>query len=271
VRRRGAPDSEKKKAGSREGDAGLEALLLQIALRCYADAADPARRWLMPSRVIREGLLDSQRYWGVTVEARQLFVHLMLLADDFGLVSLAPVFVRRRCFEDAPTPAKVDKLIEQLHDADLLRLYTVGDGISASRYGFIPRFGQRLRMMRCKHPMPPDALFYDDAEAKTKFTQNKHLFEKLPAGRRQVADNLRPEVDLESETKRNEVESKTAKTAKTANQPHKSIAAQQENRTKDLKAWAAEQGIVQRTGETPETFQKRATHAYVQAQQVKHQ
>jgi len=210
----------------------------------------------MPSRVIREGLLDSQRYWGVTVEARQLFVHLMLLADDFGLVSLAPVFIRRRCFDDAPSQAKVDKLVEQLVDADLIRIYDYGEGPTACRYGFLPRFGQRLRMMRCKHPMPPQALFEDDFGAKTKFSQNKHLFEKLSASRRRPADNLRPEVDLEVETKRNEVESKTAKTA---NQPHKSIAAQQENRTKDLTAWAAEHGIQQQPNETAEQFTKRAS------------
>src|SRR5437667_3760230 len=205
----------------------------------------------MPGGAPREGLLDSQRYWGVTVEARQLFVHLMLLADDFGLVSLAPVFIRRRCFDDAPSQAKVDKLVEQLVDADLIRIYDYGEGPTACRYGFLPRFGQRLRMMRCKHPMPPQALFEDDFDAKTKFSQNKHLFEKLSASRRRPADNLRPEVDLEVETKRNEVESKTAKTA---DQPHKSIAAQQENRTKDLTAWAAEHGIQQQPNETAEQF-----------------
>src|ERR1700694_4308966 len=115
----------------------------------------------MPSRVIREGLLDSQRYWNVTVEARQLFVHLMLLADDFGLVSLAPVFIRRRAFDDAPSQAKVDKLLEQLHDVDLIRIYE----FEGARFGFIPRFGQVLRIDKAKCPMPPPELFKDDRKA----------------------------------------------------------------------------------------------------------
>jgi hypothetical protein len=73
----------------------------------------------MPNRLIREALLDSGRYWSVTIEARQLFWHLMLLADDFGCVSLAPVFIRRRCFDDSPCTEKVNVLLGQLADADL--------------------------------------------------------------------------------------------------------------------------------------------------------
>jgi hypothetical protein len=156
----------------------------------------------MPSRIIREGLLDSQRYWNVTVEARQLFIHLMLLADDFGLVSLAPVFVRRRCFDDAPSQAKIDKLLEQLQDADLLRVYEAG----RARYGFIPRFGQRLRLMRCKHPAPPESLYSDDRDAREKFSKNRAEFVKMPVGRLPPVGHMPRERPPEVEGKRREVE-----------------------------------------------------------------
>jgi hypothetical protein len=74
----------------------------------------------MPNRVIREGILDSPRYWSVSTEERQLFVHLMLLADDFGLVSWprsgAPALL-------SPTrpPQRIDAMIAHLATADLLR------------------------------------------------------------------------------------------------------------------------------------------------------
>jgi hypothetical protein len=129
----------------------------------------------MPSRVIREGLLDSQRYWSVAIEARQLFWHLMLVADDFGLMSLAPIFIRRRCFVDAPSDEKLDKLIAELHDADLLRVYEV----EAARYGFIPRFQQTLRTDKAKCPMPPAQLFQDDRRAVEKFQRNKEIFKQM--------------------------------------------------------------------------------------------
>jgi hypothetical protein len=121
----------------------------------------------------------------------------MLLADDFGLVSLAPVFIRRRCFDDAPAQTKIDKLLDQLHDADLVRLYEAG----GARYGFIPRFGQRLRLMRCKHPAPPESLYADDNDARAKFSQNSDVFAKMPAGR--LPNDGHASVNRHAEVKRN--------------------------------------------------------------------
>jgi len=127
----------------------------------------------MPNRIIREGLLDSQRYWSVSNEARLLFVHLMLLADDFGLVSLAPVFVRRRCFDDAPPAARIDKMIEQLHDVDLIRVYQTPRG----NFAFIPRFRQRLQRHTLQYPKPPRELYSDDVAAAKIFSNIKDLDE----------------------------------------------------------------------------------------------
>jgi hypothetical protein len=124
---------------------------------------------LMPTRMIREGLLDSEKYWSVTIEARQLFWHLLLLADDLGCVSLAPAFVRRRCFDDGPAQDKIDRLVQQLMDADLIRIYEH----SGARYGFIPRFGQRLKLMRLKHPEPLPEILEGDEDAKRKFREIK--------------------------------------------------------------------------------------------------
>ena len=154
----------------------------------------------MPTRLVREGLLDSQRYWSVTIEARQLFWHLMLLADDLGCVSLAPAFVRRRCFDDGPMPDRVNLLLVQLSDADLIRIYDVGD----ARYGFIPRFAQRLKRMTLKHPRPPAAILEGDEDAKEKFQK---IIDKTknpaPDGRPKAALGRREvEVEVEVEVKR---------------------------------------------------------------------
>jgi hypothetical protein len=77
----------------------------------------------MPSRLIRESLLDSERYWSVTIEARQMYLHMLLLADDFGCISVSPTFLRRRCFNDSPSHERIAKLLNELNDADLIRLY----------------------------------------------------------------------------------------------------------------------------------------------------
>ena len=123
----------------------------------------------MPNRVIRESLLDSERYWSVPIEARELYRHLQLLADDLGCLSLAPVFIRRRCFNNAPPQTTINSLLQLLADAELLHIYEV----NGARYGYIPRFNQRLRRMWLRHPKPPIEFYKNDAEALEKFSKIK--------------------------------------------------------------------------------------------------
>jgi hypothetical protein len=119
----------------------------------------------MPNRLIREGLLDSDRYWSVGIEARQLFVHMLLLADDLGCIGVSPTFLRRRCFNTNPTTEMISKLLNELQDADLLRLYEH----DRACYAFIPRFRQRLQRNTLKHPRPPETLLEHDSDAKEQF------------------------------------------------------------------------------------------------------
>jgi hypothetical protein len=119
----------------------------------------------MPNRVIREGLLDSERYLGLPVEHQQFFVNLLLLADDLGCVSLGPLFLRRRCTLGDMSPERFSNLLEALQNADLVRIYEV----DSTRYGFIPRFRQRLQRLTPKNPIPPSELYADDPDAADKF------------------------------------------------------------------------------------------------------
>ena len=115
----------------------------------------------MPNRVIRETLLDSERYWGVSQDARQFFFHLMLLADDLGVISLAPVMLRRRCFETPPTDKRLDKLIGELVDVDLIRRFPSASDPDVW-FALIPRFRQRLQITKPKFELPPENLIQDD-------------------------------------------------------------------------------------------------------------
>lgn len=147
--------------------------------------------------MIRGDLLDSERYWAVTIEAQRLFFHILLSADDFGLISLAPVFIGRRCFSERPPERRLAMLIAQLVDQDLIRRYEV-DG---APYAFIPRFGQRLRQNRMKNPAPPVDIFSDDIEAKKKFN-DFILNDKNPSA---LVRSSRPEEEAEEKRRRREV------------------------------------------------------------------
>jgi len=109
----------------------------------------------MPNRIIREGVLDSERYHQLVLEARLLFFELLLSADDYGLLHLAPAWLCRRSpLAQSVKPEHLLKLIADLCDSDLLRIYAV-DGV---RYGYIPRFGNLPRALKPRFPIPPDSL-----------------------------------------------------------------------------------------------------------------
>ena len=115
----------------------------------------------MPNRLIREGLLESEAVLSVPVEARWLFVTIMLSADDVGLFEATEFRLGRKADVSRDS---VGRLLMMLADVDLIRLYEV-DG---KRYGFIPRFKQRVQIKTTRHPLPPRALMADDQDAASK-------------------------------------------------------------------------------------------------------
>lgn len=106
----------------------------------------------MPDRLIRDEILTSERYCSVTRDAKLLFFHLMLSADNYGNFSGKNFTIRVRCFPGEQIhPDHVDKWLGELHDQDLIRFYEVAE----SRYLHIPRFRQRLRETMPKYPLSP--------------------------------------------------------------------------------------------------------------------
>ena len=147
----------------------------------------------MPTRMIREGLLDSERYAQLSDQGKLFFHHLLLLADDFGCLSLSPAYLRRRCFYDGPSNERIAKLICELVDVDMLRTYEVDRRALA----FIPKFGQRMRVDKPKYPFPPVSLYSDDLEALNKFNNMiAKMSDKCPTDAGQMPDKCPPEEKL---------------------------------------------------------------------------
>lgn len=119
----------------------------------------------MADRLIRDELLTSERYCTVSRDARLLFVHLMLVADDFGNFSGKNFTVRASCFPgEQIDPEALENWLSELVEKDLTRFYE----ISGERYINIPRFRQRLRAMRPKFPLPPWASSEDQQALKVR-------------------------------------------------------------------------------------------------------
>lgn len=52
----------------------------------------------MPSRILREGITDSEAINSLTAEQERLFIRLVVAVDDFGRLDARPAVVRARCF-----------------------------------------------------------------------------------------------------------------------------------------------------------------------------
>jgi hypothetical protein len=103
----------------------------------------------MPDRVIRDELLTSERYWSVSIQAQQCYVHLMLCVDDAARFSGKNFTLRAACYPGQPIDAAwLERMLTELADADLVRCYV-----------FVPRFRNRRRYMaRSKYPEPPNEI-----------------------------------------------------------------------------------------------------------------
>ncbi len=120
----------------------------------------------------------------------------MLSADDVGLFEATEFKLARRADVNRDMASK---LMQMLADADLIRLYEVG----GKRYGFIPKFRQRLQIKTTKHPLPPGALFLDDQDALNKInnlTTKTTVVQQMESGC--AGDGQPSESESESEVKK---------------------------------------------------------------------
>jgi hypothetical protein len=123
----------------------------------------------MPDRIIRDELLTSERYWNVSDEAKLLYIHLLISADDTARYTGKNFSLRTRCFPSrAMESTRMETLLSELVDQDLIRLYEV----DKERFVFIPRFKQRLRFVNSKYPEPPNQI-NDLVIEKTVLSQTK--------------------------------------------------------------------------------------------------
>ena len=142
----------------------------------------------MPDRIIRDELLTSERYWNVSDEAKLLYIHLLISADDTARYTGKNFSLRTRCFPSrAMESTRMETLLSELVDQDLIRLYEV----DKERFVFIPRFKQRLRFVNSKYPEPPNQI-NDLVIEKTVLSQTK-VTPKTDSSRQKRSEEKRSE------------------------------------------------------------------------------
>ena len=136
----------------------------------------------MPSRIIRDTLLESDRWLSLANPAERLaYVVLLLKADDLGTADATDGqlirFWREPCNVDRAEDARL--ILDALADADLVRPYEA----AGKRLVFIPRFRQRFRARTFRRPPPPESLLGDEPEILENIRQINARFRKMPDSR----------------------------------------------------------------------------------------
>lgn len=109
----------------------------------------------MPSRVIRDGILESESVNALSWEAELFFRRLMSVVDDFGRYNALPMLLRSRCYPlqfDRVSDKDVAGWLKACDKVGLLFLYVVDN----KPYLEILNFAQRTRQKFSKFPAHDD-------------------------------------------------------------------------------------------------------------------
>ena len=107
----------------------------------------------MPNRVIRDGLLSSDSFNALPSDAQMLYVRILLVVDDYGRFDGRDAAIKSACYPVSDIRlTDVSKMLTTLVGSRLIQRYDA----TGHTYNSVPRFNQRLRLNRERHPAPPE-------------------------------------------------------------------------------------------------------------------
>lgn len=118
----------------------------------------------MPTRMLRDGILTSERVDALTAPQEVFYRRLMSVVDDYGRFHAHHSLIRAACYPlklATVSDSDVGKLLTGCVSAGLVRVYPAKDG---KRYLELLDFGQRIQA-KSKFPDPPS--FVQDSPCST--------------------------------------------------------------------------------------------------------
>ena len=107
----------------------------------------------MPSRIVRDGILESESVNLLSWEAELFYRRLMSIVDDYGRYNALPLLLRSRCYPlqiDRVVDSNIEKWMKECAEVGLVLLYSVEN----KPYLEIIGFNQRTRQKTSKFPAP---------------------------------------------------------------------------------------------------------------------
>lgn len=109
----------------------------------------------MANRVLRSGILDSDRINKLTWAGEVFYRRLMSVVDDFGRYDARPQVLRADLYKlklDKVSESDVEKWMGECSEAGLVRFYDV----ERKSYLVMLDFNQTIRIKKAKYPDPPE-------------------------------------------------------------------------------------------------------------------
>ena len=106
----------------------------------------------MPNRILREGILSSERIARLKWPEEVFYRRLMSVVDDYGCYYATPMLLRAACYPmqlDLVSDPDIEKWLTKCVEAALVRVYPAQDG---KRYLELLDFKQRVRASVSKFP-----------------------------------------------------------------------------------------------------------------------
>lgn len=161
----------------------------------------------MPNRILREGILESERIHRISPMAELFYRRLMSIADDYGRYACDVPVLLSRCYPRRPTWADEETVslwIEECREVGLILVYEVQN----RKYLEICDFRQQLRAKDSKCPAPAQQMLSRcvadaipmrseaESNAETESETTTYAVRKIP----QIADTPEPEGNGPIET-----------------------------------------------------------------------
>lgn len=118
----------------------------------------------MPDRIVRTGILTSEKVNELSWFGEVFYRRLMSIVDDYGRYDARPTILRAQIFPlkiNQVSDADIVKLLEDCSKAGLISIYEV----DKKKYLELLNFNQRLRAKNSKFPPPADTRRHPPASA----------------------------------------------------------------------------------------------------------
>jgi len=142
----------------------------------------------VPNRIIREGILSSEKVASLSWEEEVFYRRLMSVVDDYGRTESNAKWLRSRCYPvqvDSISIDDVERFLRVCEAAGLVIVYKVG----AKEFLQIDNF-QQQRRTTSKYPPPPEVESRSEPFAKQMISNDSKCYQMISSAKQMISNDI---------------------------------------------------------------------------------